>query len=42
MFDLLRKIGHDLIVPTLTGLGERQHLANEDVDLDATSLMCRR
>src|SRR3972149_2649005 len=27
--------GHRLITPTLTGLGERAHLARPDIDLDA-------
>lgn len=30
----LRGAGHELYTPTLTGLGERVHLANADVDLD--------
>src|SRR5436190_17173878 len=30
----LREFGHELIVPTLTGLGERQHLASKRVGLD--------
>jgi pimeloyl-ACP methyl ester carboxylesterase len=30
---ILRKAGHDVFAPTLTGLGERAHLANPDVDL---------
>lgn len=34
MFDPLRKLGHELIVPTMTGLGERHHLASDDVGLD--------
>lgn len=29
----LRAAGHDVYVPTLTGLGDRGHLANKDVDL---------
>jgi pimeloyl-ACP methyl ester carboxylesterase len=31
---LLRAAGHDVYTPTLTGLGERAHLASPDVDLD--------
>src|ERR671920_1676946 len=31
---LLRAVGHDVYTPTLTGLGERVHLAHPDVDLD--------
>ena len=34
MRPLLRLAGHELIVPTLTGLGERSHLASPDVDLE--------
>ncbi len=34
MFRPMRKLGHELIVPTLTGLGERQHLSNKDICLD--------
>jgi pimeloyl-ACP methyl ester carboxylesterase len=30
----LRAAGHDVHTPTLTGLGERAHLANTDVNLD--------
>ena len=30
----LRALGHDVYPVTLTGLGERSHLANPDVDLD--------
>jgi len=30
----LRAKGHEVFTPTLTGLGEREHLANSDVDLD--------
>ena len=30
---LLRAAGHDVFTPTLTGLGERVHLATPDVDL---------
>jgi hypothetical protein len=26
--------GHTLLTPTYTGLGERVHLANPDIDLD--------
>lgn len=32
--DLLRREGHDVYTPTLTGLGERAHLAGPDVDLE--------
>lgn len=31
---LLRAIGHDVFTPTLTGSGERAHLASPDIDLD--------
>jgi len=31
---LLRARGHDVYVVTLTGLGERSHLLNPDIDLD--------
>jgi len=31
---LLRSQGHDVYTPTLTGLGEREHLVGRDVDLD--------
>jgi pimeloyl-ACP methyl ester carboxylesterase len=31
---MLRSQGHDVYAPTLTGLGERAHLANPSVDLD--------
>ena len=31
---LLRAAGHDVFTPTLTGLGERVHLATPDVDLE--------
>src|ERR1700745_1867550 len=31
---LLRDAGHDVYTPTLTGLGERAHLARPDVDLE--------
>lgn len=31
---LLRAEGHEVVCPTLTGLGERVHLLNPDVDLD--------
>jgi pimeloyl-ACP methyl ester carboxylesterase len=31
---LLRAAGHDVHTPTLTGLGERSHLLNPDIDLD--------
>lgn len=30
----LRQAGHTVFTPTMTGLGERAHLANADVDLD--------
>src|SRR5437879_1752139 len=30
---LLRSNGHDVFTPTLTGLGERAHLANQAIDL---------
>jgi pimeloyl-ACP methyl ester carboxylesterase len=31
---LLRKLGHDVYTPTLTGLGERSHLAQSRINLD--------
>lgn len=31
---LLREAGHEVFTPTLTGLGERRHLASPDVSLD--------
>jgi pimeloyl-ACP methyl ester carboxylesterase len=31
---LLRRAGHDVFTPTLTGLGERSHLASPEVDLN--------
>jgi pimeloyl-ACP methyl ester carboxylesterase len=31
---LLREAGHEVYTPTLTGLGERSHLANPDVGLE--------
>ena len=31
---LLRRAGHDVHAPTLTGLGERAHLASGDVDME--------
>lgn len=31
---LLRKSGHTVFTPTLTGLGERSHLASHDIGLD--------
>ena len=31
---LLRADGHDVYTPTLTGLGERTHLAHREIDLD--------
>jgi pimeloyl-ACP methyl ester carboxylesterase len=34
MHPLMTERGHRLVVPTLTGLGERAHLAGPDVDLD--------
>ena len=30
----LRAAGHDVLTPTLTGLGERRHLLGRDVGLD--------
>jgi pimeloyl-ACP methyl ester carboxylesterase len=33
--DLLEKKGHKVFTPTFTGLGERSHLLNKDIDLDA-------
>ena len=34
MRPLLRQEGHDLVVPTYTGLGEREHLAHPGINLD--------
>ena len=34
MHPLMRASGHRLVTPTLTGLGERAHLAGPDIDLD--------
>jgi pimeloyl-ACP methyl ester carboxylesterase len=34
MRPLMRKQGHELVTPTYTGIGERSHLANRDVDLE--------
>lgn len=34
MHPLIRAAGHRLVTPTLTGLGERAHLADPGVDLD--------
>src|SRR5688500_11127625 len=31
---LLRRQGHEVFTPTLTGLGERAHLTSRDVNLD--------
>lgn len=31
---LLRRAGHEVFTPTLTGLGERAHLASPEIDLD--------
>jgi pimeloyl-ACP methyl ester carboxylesterase len=30
----LRKAGHDVYAPTLTGIGERKHLLNREINLD--------
>jgi pimeloyl-ACP methyl ester carboxylesterase len=30
----LRKAGHEVYAPTLTGIGERKHLLNREIDLD--------
>lgn len=32
---LLLAAGHDVFTPTLTGLGERSHLLNQEIDLEA-------
>jgi hypothetical protein len=32
--DLLEKKGHKVFSPTLTGLGERSHLLNKEINLD--------
>ena len=34
MFPLVQTAGYRLVVPTYTGLGEREHLANPAIDLD--------
>jgi hypothetical protein len=34
---LLRGAGHDVVTPTLTGLGERVHLASPGIDLAPNS-----
>ena len=34
MRPLLRERGHELFTPTYTGLGERSHLANKEIDLE--------
>ncbi|MDT3442232.1 MULTISPECIES: alpha/beta fold hydrolase [unclassified Pseudofrankia] len=34
MADRLRKLGHEVYTPTLTGLGERAHLLRPDIDLE--------
>ena len=34
MHPLMRARGHRFITPTLTGLGERSHLARPDIDLE--------
>jgi pimeloyl-ACP methyl ester carboxylesterase len=34
MHPLMRSAGHQLITPTYTGLGEREHLASPAIDLD--------
>jgi pimeloyl-ACP methyl ester carboxylesterase len=31
---ILREAGHDVYTPTLTGVGERYHLLNQDIDLN--------
>ena len=33
----LRKAGHEVFTPTLTGLGERSHLMNPSINLEPTS-----
>jgi pimeloyl-ACP methyl ester carboxylesterase len=35
MHPLLRERGHALVVPTMTGLGERAHLAGPEIDLES-------
>jgi pimeloyl-ACP methyl ester carboxylesterase len=34
MHPLMRATGHELVTPSYTGMGERSHLANPDIDLD--------
>jgi pimeloyl-ACP methyl ester carboxylesterase len=34
MVPLMQAAGHRLVAPTYTGLGEREHLANPDIDLE--------
>jgi esterase/lipase len=33
----LRKAGHEVYAPTLTGIGERKHLLNREIDLAIAS-----
>ena len=34
MVPRLRKAGHEVYAPTLTGIGERKHLLSREIDLD--------
>ena len=34
MHPLLRALGHSLVTPTYTGIGERAHLAHAGIDLN--------
>src|SRR3989440_1275119 len=35
MHPLMAALGHHLVTPTYTGLGERAHLANRSIDLES-------
>jgi esterase/lipase len=34
----LRKMGHEVYAPTLTGIGERKHLLSREINLDTTAV----
>ena len=38
----LRKAGHEVYAPTLTGLGARKHLLNREIDLESWSPKWKR
>ena len=42
MDDLLTANGHSAYRPTLTGLGEKAHLADPEIDLTTTSMTSRK